>query len=214
IHSKLSLFPFCVISYYLPKRWEGKKQKGRQKIDIKKVTKNEDRMVTFSKRKNGIYTKLSELSILCGADVGFLIYSGSGKPFTFGSPSFDDVAQRFLHGNHHSGIINGEGYSSSSLIVDAHKKVKMDEFCKNLNNLMEIKTDAEEEKLKMAEAAYAPTLPVNSDASWKVDSKDDEEEKQLLRRYEEYYEELCEVAAAKIRGRYDASASSSFPQHG
>ncbi|CAN6975322.1 unnamed protein product [Brassica rapa subsp. trilocularis] len=196
----------------------GKKTRGRQKIDIKKVTKNEDRMITFSKRKNGIYTKLSELSILCGADVGFLIYSGSGKPFTFGSPSFDDVAQRFLHGNHHSGIINGEGNSSSSLIVDAHKKVKMDEFCKNLNNLMEIKTDAEEEKLKMAlkmaEAAYAPSLPVNSDASWKVDSRDEEEEKQLLRRYEEYYEELCEVAAAKIRGRYDAPASSSFPQHG
>ncbi|CAF2044772.1 BnaA09g26550D [Brassica napus] len=183
----------------------GKKTRGRQKIDIKKVTKNEDRIITFSKRKNGIYTKLSELSILCGADVGFLIYSGSGKPFTFGSPSFDDVAQRFLHGNHHSGIINGEGNSSASLIVDAHKKVKMDEFCKNLNNLMEIKTDAEEEKLKMAEPAYAPSLPVKST---------DEEEKQLLRRYEEYYEELCEVAAAKIRGRYDAAASSSFPQHG
>ncbi|XP_056845706.1 agamous-like MADS-box protein AGL29 [Raphanus sativus] len=164
-------------------------------------------MVTFSKRKNGIYNKLSELSILCGADVGFLIYSGSGKPFTFGSPSFDVVAQRFLHGNHPSGIINGEGYSSlSSKIVDAHKKVKVDELCKNLNNLMEIQADAEEEKLKMGEAAYAPSLPMKS--------TDEEEVKQLLRRYEEFYEELCEVAAAKIRGRYDASASSSFPPHG
>ncbi|XP_018474446.2 agamous-like MADS-box protein AGL61 [Raphanus sativus] len=147
----------------------GKKTKGKQKIDIKKVTKNEDKMVTFSKRKNGIYNKLSELSILCGADVGFLLYSGSGKPFTFGSPSFD-------------------------------------ELCKNLNNLMEIQADAEEEKLKMGEAAYAPSLPMKS--------TDEEEVKQLLRRYEEFYEELCEVAAAKIRGRYDASASSSFPPHG
>ncbi|KAG2303926.1 hypothetical protein Bca52824_032577 [Brassica carinata] len=86
-------------------------------------------MVMFSKRRNGIYNKLSELSILCGADVGCLIYSGSGKPFTFGSPSFDVVAQRFLHGNHHAGVINGEGYSSSSMIVDAHKKVKVDKFC-------------------------------------------------------------------------------------
>ncbi|XP_018474462.1 agamous-like MADS-box protein AGL29 [Raphanus sativus] len=164
-------------------------------------------MVTFCKRKNGIYTKLSELSVLCGADVGFLIYSGSGKPFTFGSPSFDVVAQRFLHGNHHPGVTSGEGNSSlSSMIVDAHKKMKVDELCKNLNNLMEIKTDAEEEKLKMGEAAYASSLPVKS--------TDEEEAKQLLRRYEEFYEELCEVAAAKIRGRYDASTSASFLPHG
>lgn len=176
----------------------GKKTKGKQKIDIKKVEKNVDRMITFCKRRNGIYTKLSELSVLCGADVGCLIYSGSGKPFTFGSPSFDDVAQRFLHGNHHSGIIKGEG--SSSMIVDAHKKVKVDELCKNLNN--------------MSKAAHAPSLPVKSDASWKVDPKDDEEAKQLLRRFEEYYEELCEAADARSRRRYDASASSSFPPRG
>ncbi|KAJ0230326.1 AGAMOUS-like 64 [Hirschfeldia incana] len=174
-------------------------------------------MVTFCKRKHGMYTKLSELSILCGADVGFLIYSGSGNPFTFGSPSFDVVAQRFLHGNHHSaGVINGQGNSSSSsVIVDAHKKVKVEELCKNLNNLMEIKTDADEKKLKMAEAVHAPSLPVKStDASCKVDPKDEEEEKQLLRRYEEYYEELCKVAEARSGGRYDASASSSFPPYG
>ncbi|CAH8332581.1 unnamed protein product [Eruca vesicaria subsp. sativa] len=190
-----------------------KKTKGKQKIDITKIKKNENRMVTLSKRRNGLYNKLSEVSILCGADVGFLIYSCSGKPFTFGSPSFDVVAHRFLHGNHHSGLINGEGYSS--MIVDAHKKVKMDECCNKLNNLMD-ETDAEEEKLKMsvAEPAYAPLLRVKSDASWKVDPKDDEEEKQLLRRYEEFYEELCEVAVARSRGRYDASASSSFPRHG
>ncbi|KAL0795801.1 hypothetical protein Bca101_067178 [Brassica carinata] len=156
-------------------------------------------MVTFCKRKTGIYTKLSELSILCGTDVGFLIYSGSGKPFTFGSPSFDDVAQRFLHGNHHSGIINGEGYSSSSTIVDAHKKLKVEELCKKLNN--------------MSEAAHAPPVPVKSDASWKVDPNDDKEAKQLLRRFEEYYEELCEVADARSRGRYDASTSL-FPPRG
>ncbi|KAG2303928.1 hypothetical protein Bca52824_032579 [Brassica carinata] len=179
---------------------EGKKTKGKQKIDIKKVEKNVDRMVTFSKRRNGIYNKLSQLSILCGADVGCLIYSGSGKPFTFGSPSFDVVAQRFLHGNHHAGAINGEGCSSSSMIVDAHKKVKVDKFCQDINN--------------MYETAHAPSLPVKSDASSKVDPKDDEEAKQLLQRFEEYYEELCEAADARSRGRYDASASSSFPPHG
>ncbi|KAL0695724.1 hypothetical protein Bca4012_062904 [Brassica carinata] len=114
-------------------------------------------MVTFSKRRNGIYNKLSQLSILCGADVGCLIYSGSGKPFTFGSPSFDVVAQRFLHGNHHAGVINGEGCSSSSMIVDAHKKVKVDKFCQDINN--------------MYETAHAPSLPVKSDASSKVDQR-------------------------------------------
>ncbi|EOA22204.1 hypothetical protein CARUB_v10002787mg, partial [Capsella rubella] len=43
--------------------------------------------------KNGIYTKLCELSVLCDVNVAFLEYTGPGKPSTFGSPSFHAVIQ-------------------------------------------------------------------------------------------------------------------------
>ncbi|EOA33477.1 hypothetical protein CARUB_v100214251mg, partial [Capsella rubella] len=87
-----------------------------QKIDIKKIEKSKDRLVKLSKRRNGIYTKLCELSVLSGVHIAFLGYTDSGKPFTFGSPSFQAVAERFL---------NSEASSSSSLqqsIFTVHHK--------------------------------------------------------------------------------------------
>uniref|UniRef100_A0A1J3J072 Agamous-like MADS-box protein AGL61 n=1 Tax=Noccaea caerulescens TaxID=107243 RepID=A0A1J3J072_NOCCA len=184
----------------------GKKTRGKQKINIKKVEKDEDRMVTFSKRRSGIYTKLSEISILCGAEVGFLVYSGAGKPYTFGSPSFEAVAERFLNGDHPV-MINGQGRSSSSSIVEAHKKMKLDELCKKYNSVME-ESNAEEERRKTAAAAMAAhSLPVESDAWWKVDDpKEDEDAKQLLRTYESLYDKLCDLAGGRSHGG-DASTS-------
>ncbi|ESQ33881.1 hypothetical protein EUTSA_v10009431mg [Eutrema salsugineum] len=178
-----------------------KKTKGKQKIKIRKVEKNGDRMVTFSKRRNGIYTKLAELTVLCGAETGFLVYSGAGKPYTFGSPSFIAVAERFLEINRRV-VINGES-SSSSAIVDAHKKVKVEELCKTFNNLME-EAEAEAERGKAVAAAKAlgtSTLPVESDddAWWKSDPDDKEEATRVLASFEEFYEKLCEVAVRRRR---------------
>ncbi|EOA34850.1 hypothetical protein CARUB_v10022431mg [Capsella rubella] len=70
-----------------------KKSKGKQKINIKKIERSKDRLVTLSKRRNGIYTKLCELSVLCRIHIAFLGYTDSGKPFTFGSPSFQANVQ-------------------------------------------------------------------------------------------------------------------------
>lgn len=179
-----------------------KKTKGKQKINIKRMEKDEERLVTFSKRRSGIYTKLSELSILCGADVGFLVFSGAGKPFTFGSPSFEAVAERFFNRDRPQQT-NGEGSSSS--IVDAHKKVKIEELCKTYNDLVE-KADAEEARAMTKAAATA--LPVDNDAWWRDDPKNDEEAAQLLAKFEELYKKLCEVAEGRSHGENGASTSS------
>lgn len=172
-----------------------KKTKGKQRITIKKIEKDEDRLVTLSKRRNGIYTKLSELSILCGVQVGFLGYSGSGKPYTFGNPSFQAVAERFLNG--------GASSSSSSLqrsVMDAHQKAKIQELCELYNSLVE-KSRAEEAKA-MKMAASQAALHVDEDAWWKVDPKevkDQEEAKRVLEKFEKLYEQLCDEAAARIK---------------
>ncbi|KAL1205121.1 Agamous-like MADS-box protein AGL61 [Cardamine amara subsp. amara] len=178
-----------------------KKTKGKQKITIKKIEKDEDRMVTLSKRRNGIYNKICELSILCGADVGFLVYSGAGKPYTFGSPSFGAVAKRFL---------DGEASSSTSTmpqaLVDAHKKVQIEKLCKMYNSLME-KAAVEEEKAKKMAASALP-LPKGIDAWWKAEPtevKDDEEAKKVLKTYEGLYEKLCDELSARIHGEGGAA---------
>ncbi|KAK7391001.1 hypothetical protein VNO78_19275 [Psophocarpus tetragonolobus] len=75
-----------------------KKSRGRQKIEIKKITNDSHLQVTFSKRRSGIFKKASELCTLCGADVALVVFSPSGKPFSFGQPSVDAVIQRYLDG--------------------------------------------------------------------------------------------------------------------
>ncbi|XP_030936113.1 MADS-box transcription factor 23-like [Quercus lobata] len=77
---------------------ESKKTKGKQKIEMKKIDK-EVSLVTFSKRRFGINKKASELVTLCGAEVGVVVFSPAGKPFSFGHPSVESVANRFLKRN-------------------------------------------------------------------------------------------------------------------
>ncbi|XP_048230875.1 agamous-like MADS-box protein AGL62 isoform X3 [Ricinus communis] len=58
---------------------QGKKTKGRQKIEMKKIENEDDRLITFSKRRSGIYKKASELVTLTGAELAFLVYSPADR---------------------------------------------------------------------------------------------------------------------------------------
>ncbi|XP_010474126.1 PREDICTED: agamous-like MADS-box protein AGL61 [Camelina sativa] len=161
---------------------------------MKKIENCADRTITFYKCKQKIYNKLSELSLLCGANVGFLVYSNSGIPYTFGSSSFEVISKRFL---------NSEGSSSTSLPqqsnIDVHHKEKMEELCQVYNNLIE-KVDVEKQKGMTMAKAEAEALPVEKDVWWKVDPmtiKDKEVIKQLLEKYEDLYEKLCDEVGAR-----------------
>ncbi|XP_019091102.1 PREDICTED: agamous-like MADS-box protein AGL61 [Camelina sativa] len=151
-------------------------------------------MVTFYRRKQKIYTKLSKLSLLCGVDVGFLVYSNSGITYTFGSPSFKVVAKRFL---------NCEGSSSTSLPqqpnIDVQHQKKMEELYKLYNNILQ-KANAEKHKGMVMAKAEAEALPVEKNPWWRVDPptvKDKEVLKQLMEKYEDLYEKLCGEVVAK-----------------
>ncbi|TYI77307.1 hypothetical protein E1A91_D06G135300v1 [Gossypium mustelinum] len=78
-----------------------KKTKGKQKIEIKIIENADDRLIAFSKRRTGIYKKISELSILCGGEILFITFSPAGKPFSFGHPSVESVAKRFSNASQH-----------------------------------------------------------------------------------------------------------------
>ncbi|KAI0515889.1 hypothetical protein KFK09_008557 [Dendrobium nobile] len=74
-----------------------KKGKGRNKIEIKRIDKEANRQVCFSKRRQGLFKKANELCTLCGAEVTIIVFSIAGKPYSFGHPSVDHVLQRFLN---------------------------------------------------------------------------------------------------------------------
>ncbi|RCV21718.1 hypothetical protein SETIT_4G160200v2 [Setaria italica] len=95
---------------------EGKKTKGKQVIEIRRIENKERRQVTFSKRKAGLLKKQSEFSLLCGAQAVVIIFSkkqephpqqgdneagkggkpsgGGGNLFAMGTPSVDHVLRR------------------------------------------------------------------------------------------------------------------------
>lgn len=76
---------------------ENKNTKGRQKIEMKKIEDEAHRLVSFSKRRSGIYKKASELRILCGVEVAFFVFSPSGKPYTFATSSIHSVMDMFIN---------------------------------------------------------------------------------------------------------------------
>ncbi|CAJ1932986.1 unnamed protein product [Sphenostylis stenocarpa] len=52
---------------------------GRGKIEIKRIENTTTRQVTFSKRRGGLMKKTKELSVLCDAQIGIIIFSSTGK---------------------------------------------------------------------------------------------------------------------------------------
>lgn len=68
-----------------------KRSKGRQVIPIEPIQDKARCQVTFSKRKNGLFRKASELILLCDAKAAIIIFSNAGKPYALGNPSVDEV---------------------------------------------------------------------------------------------------------------------------
>ncbi|KAJ0098214.1 hypothetical protein Patl1_28988 [Pistacia atlantica] len=60
---------------------------GRGKIEIKRIENPTNRQVTYSKRRNGIFKKAQEITVLCDAKVSLIMFSNTGKFHEFVSPT-------------------------------------------------------------------------------------------------------------------------------
>ncbi|KAH7867391.1 hypothetical protein Vadar_032825 [Vaccinium darrowii] len=68
---------------------------GRGKIVIRRIDDTTSRQVTFSKRRNGLFKKAKELSILCDAEVGAIVISSTGRLYEFASTSMRSILERY-----------------------------------------------------------------------------------------------------------------------
>ncbi|XP_074270703.1 agamous-like MADS-box protein AGL61 [Silene latifolia] len=103
---------------------------GRRRSTLTRIEIKDDRLITFSKRRSGIYKKASELIALCDAEIGILIFSESNKPYTYGAPDFETVANCYL-GYHNPPSTN----PTIDNIVQAFKKEKLQEMYDVINDL-------------------------------------------------------------------------------
>ncbi|KAI5582754.1 hypothetical protein POPTR_007G113800v4 [Populus trichocarpa] len=122
--------------------------KGRQKLEMVKIANESNLMVTFSKRRSGLFKKASEISTLCGAEVAIIVFSPGKKVFSFGHPSVEKVVERYVSGNipQTSGAFH---------LIEAHRKARISELNMKLtqaqNQLeMEKKRGEELDKLRRA----------------------------------------------------------------
>ncbi|KAL1541700.1 Floral homeotic protein APETALA [Salvia divinorum] len=66
---------------------------GRGKVELKRIENKVNQQVTFSKRRSGLLKKAHEISLLCDADVGLMIFSNKGK---FSEYATDSCMERIL----------------------------------------------------------------------------------------------------------------------
>ncbi|XP_042756786.1 MADS-box protein FLOWERING LOCUS C isoform X2 [Lactuca sativa] len=62
---------------------------GRRKLEIKRIQDKSSRLVTFSKRRTGLFKKARHLSVICDVDVAAFVISDSGKLYEFCSGGYN-----------------------------------------------------------------------------------------------------------------------------
>lgn len=75
-----------------------KKTMGRKKIEIKKVEKESNKQVTFSKRRSGLFKKACELCVLSDVNLAIIVFSPADKLFCCSQPNTDAILKSYING--------------------------------------------------------------------------------------------------------------------
>ncbi|XP_062208571.1 MADS-box transcription factor 32-like [Phragmites australis] len=76
---------------------------GRGRSEIKRIENPTQRQSTFYKRRDGLFKKARELSVLCDVDLFLLLFSASGKLYHYLSPtvpSVEELVERYEAATH------------------------------------------------------------------------------------------------------------------
>ncbi|XP_019462919.1 PREDICTED: agamous-like MADS-box protein AGL62 [Lupinus angustifolius] len=103
---------------------------GRQKIEMKKITKESNLQVTFTKCRNGLFKKANELCTLCDAPVALIVFSPANKLFSFGEPGVDAVIDRYLMRDQPQNLENMH-------FLEAHQNANVQELNEKISRINE-----------------------------------------------------------------------------
>ncbi|BHF64054.1 Transcription factor rlm1 [Sparganum proliferum] len=80
---------------------------GRRKIEIKPILDPKTLLVTFAKRKVGLFNKAYELSVLCKCKVAVLVVTNRDRVHKFASTKFDEILEEANRSKHPPDITDG-----------------------------------------------------------------------------------------------------------
>ncbi|XP_057841930.1 truncated transcription factor CAULIFLOWER A isoform X3 [Cryptomeria japonica] len=105
-----------------------KERMGRGRIEVKKIEDKKSRVVTFCKRRAGLMKKAQELSVLCDAQVGLVIFSQTGKLSRFSSPrDLDEIIRMYYESIEGCNKSPHESQHKSEEVVGLMQKIQSKE---------------------------------------------------------------------------------------
>ncbi|XP_031126965.1 agamous-like MADS-box protein AGL62 [Ipomoea triloba] len=183
-----------------------KTSKGRQRVEMVKMQNENNLQVTFSKRRAGLFKKASELSTLCGVDVGIIVFSPGKKVFSFGHPSVEAVVERFLGGDDAAGNGGGGVASTTEQLIEAHRNARVQELSVELTRLEAMIVSEKKRGEAIDEAAAA-----NREAQGWVRGSHDELSLEQLQALKNGMENLMRETHQKAQQLMAMQGNSGFP---
>lgn len=179
---------------------EAKKTRGRQKVEMKRIVNEDDRLVTFSKRRSGIYKKLSELITLTGTEAAILVFSPGGKPFSFGHPSIENVLDRFVE--------NPSNADGTHELVEEYRRARIEELTQKYDEMQQQLDDDKEKGSKLKDKIQG-----NERGDW-WNAPVEELNLQELIELEKKFEGLRMTLHSKMKDSSNGASSSHAPEVG
>lgn len=108
-----------------------RKSYGCQKIKIEKIAKESSLSVTFSKRRFGLFKKVSDICTLCGVELAIIVLSPTRKKlYSFGNPSVEVIVDCFM------GESPDPPKSRTSEIMECIRNSNIEELNTQLTNML------------------------------------------------------------------------------
>lgn len=111
---------------------------GRGRVQLKRIENKINRQVTFSKRRSGLLKKAHEISVLCDADVGLIVFSTKGKLFEYATDScMERILERYEQYSYAERKLSPNLESPGSWSLEYSKlKARMEVLQRNQRNYM------------------------------------------------------------------------------
>ncbi|KAG6474077.1 hypothetical protein ZIOFF_068001 [Zingiber officinale] len=93
------------------------------KTQMRRIENLASRQVTFSKRRRGLLKKAFELSMLCDAEIGLIVFSAHGKLYEFASSSLEGKIYSCKHCQTHLALSDDILSKTGKLLKEADKEI-------------------------------------------------------------------------------------------
>lgn len=98
---------------------------GRGRVQLKRIENKINRQVTFSKRRSGLLKKAHEISVLCDAEVGLIVFSTKGKLFEYSTDScMERILERYERYSYAERQLNATDIETPGSWTLEHAKLK------------------------------------------------------------------------------------------